>query len=232
MIALPLRGLIAVTTLTLLAACATTPQPAQIEPQAESTQSATPARSDSAGIAQARADSMRYPYTEADVRFMTNMVGHHSQAIVMSRLAPTHTTNETIRTLAGRIVNAQSDEIAIIDQWLRDRRRPVPEPSADGHSTSMHSAHHGTLAPGMLTPEQMEKLDAARGDEFDRLFLTFMIQHHRGAVAMVKELFSTYGAGQDEIVFKFASDVNVDQTTEIERMEQMLVNMMFEDPSE
>lgn len=201
----------------------------QPEPAATSGDAATTA--DSAGIAQARADSMRYPYTEADVQFMTNMVGHHAQAIAMSRWAPTHTDNKTIHTLAGRIINAQKDEIAIMQQWLRDRRRPVPEPFADGQGMSMHAMHHGTLAPGMLTPEQMQQLDAARGDEFDRLFLTFMIQHHRGAVAMVKELFSTYGAGQDVMVFKLASDVNVDQLTEIERMELMLVDLIFEDPS-
>jgi uncharacterized protein (DUF305 family) len=87
----------------------------------------------------------------------------------------------------------------------------------------MGGMEHVMLMPGMLTPEQMSQLDAARGPEFDRLFLTFMIQHHKGAVSMVQELFGTYGAGQDEIVFKFASDVNIDQTTEIARMEQMLI---------
>lgn len=184
-----------------------------------------------AGIAEARADSLRYPYTEADVQFMTSMIGHHSQAIAMSKWAPTHTTNQTIHTLAARIINAQVDEISIMQRWLRDRQRPAPEMSGEGHAMTMHSAHAGALAPGMLTPEQMQRLDEAQGAEFDRLFLTFMIQHHRGALTMVKELFGTYGAGQDEIVFKFASDVNVDQATEIERMEQMLVGMMFEDPS-
>jgi uncharacterized protein (DUF305 family) len=84
------------------------------------------------------------------------------------------------------------------------------------------------LMPGMLTPEQMKQLDAARGTEFDRLFLTFMIQHHKGAVAMVAQLFGTYGAGQDELTFKFASDVNVDQTTEIARMQRMLVAFAIE----
>lgn len=83
------------------------------------------------------------------------------------------------------------------------------------------------LMPGMLTDAQMKQLDAARGPEFDRLFLSLMIQHHRGAVTMVKELFDTYGAGQDELVFKFASDVNVDQTTEIARMEKMLIALTF-----
>lgn len=186
---------------------------------------------DSAAIAQARADSLRYPYTEADVRFMTGMIGHHAQAIAMAKWAPTHGASETIRTLAARIINAQVDEIATMQQWLRERRKPVPEPSPDGVTMTMHAAHNGALQPGMLTEAQMRQLDQARGAEFDRLFLTFMIQHHRGALAMVRELFGTYGAGQDEIVFKFASDVNVDQITEIERMEQMLMDLMFEEPS-
>jgi uncharacterized protein (DUF305 family) len=100
-----------------------------------------------------------------------------------------------------------------MQQWLRDRGRPVPQGDHAGH---------GHLMPGMLTEAQMKELDEARGPEFDRLLLTFMIQHHRGAVAMVKELFGTQGAAQDETVFKFASDVNVDQSTEIARMERML----------
>jgi len=90
---------------------------------------------------------------------------------------------------------------------------------------TMGGMEHVMLMPGMLTEAQMKELDAARGPEFDRLFLTYMIQHHRGAVSMVKELFDSYGAGQDEVVFKFASDVNVDQTTEIARMEKMLISM-------
>ena len=110
---------------------------------------------------------------------------------------------------------AQVDEIALMQQWLRDRGQPVPEP----HPTS-HGMHE--MMPGMLSAEQFAQLQAARGAEFDRLFLTLMIQHHRGAVAMVERLFGSYGAGQDETVFKFASDVNVDQTTEIARMERFV----------
>src|SRR6185436_18139514 len=128
-----------------------------------------------------------------------------------------------VQRLCARIVNAQSDEIKFVQQWLRDRRQPVPEPNPEGMKMMMGGAEHVMLMPGMLTPEQMRELDAARGSDFDRLFLTFMIQHHRGAVAMVKELLDTNGAGQDELVFKFASDVNVDQTTEINRMLQMLL---------
>lgn len=175
-------------------------------------------------IAKARADSARHPYTAADVHFMSAMIGHHAQAIVVAGMAPTHGASPSVRTLADRIINTQRDEIATMQQWLRDRRQPVPEARATGATmTMMHggSAHEMRM-PGMLTDAQLKQLDQARGAEFDRLFLTLMIQHHRGAVAMVKALFGSYGAGQDETVFKFASDVNVDQTTEIARMERML----------
>jgi uncharacterized protein (DUF305 family) len=129
----------------------------------------------------------------------------------------------SVRTLAERIINAQQDEIATMQHWLRDRQQPVPDAVATGMRMQMNGMEHEMLMPGMLTDAQMKELDAARGPEFDRLFLTDMIQHHRGAVTMVKQLFDSYGAGQDETVFKFASDVNVDQTTEIGRMQKMLV---------
>ena len=173
-------------------------------------------------IAKARVDSTRLPYTDADVEFMSHMIGHHAQAIAMSRWAPTHGASAAVLRLADRIINAQQDEIATMQRWLSDRLKPVPEANPNGMKMTMNGMTHMMLMPGMLTEEQMKQLDAARGPEFDRLFLTFMIQHHRGAVSMVKDLFGTYGAGQDETVFKFASDVNVDQTTEIARMEKML----------
>lgn len=180
---------------------------------------------DPAVIIQARTDSIRRLYTEADVRFMSHMIGHHAQAIDMARMAPTHGASPSILTLASRIINAQRDEIATMQQWLRDRQLPVPEARAAGMPMMMNGHMHEMPMPGMLTAEQMQQLDAARGEEFDRLFLTSMIQHHRGAVTMVKELFGSYGAGQDETVFKFASDVNVDQTTEIARMQKMLASI-------
>jgi uncharacterized protein (DUF305 family) len=173
---------------------------------------------DSLAIARARADSASHPYTEADIRFMTDMIGHHAQALVMAGWAPTHGASPSVRILCERIINAQQDEIATMQRWLGNRNQPVPQPEA----MLSHMAMHGMLMPGMLTDAQMKELDAARGPEFDRLFLTYMIQHHRGAVAMVQNLFGSYGAAQDETVFKFASDVNVDQTTEIARMEKML----------
>jgi uncharacterized protein (DUF305 family) len=192
-----------------------------------SVQSSARAQSDLAAIARARQDSLRRPYTAADVHFMSGMIGHHAQAIVMAGWAPTHGASTSVRTLCERIINAQTDEIATMQQWLRDRQLPVPEASAKGMKMVMDGVEHVMLMPGMLTEDQMKQLDAAKGKEFDRLFLTFMIQHHRGAVEMVKELFGSYGAAQDDLVFKFASDVQVDQTTEIARMQRMLVAINF-----
>jgi uncharacterized protein (DUF305 family) len=186
---------------------------------------ATAPRSSAAAIAQARADSVRHPYTEADVRFMSGMIGHHAQAIVMAHMAPTHGASPAVRRLAERIINAQQDEIGTMQRWLGDRLKPVPAANPAGMTHIMNGVEHVMLMPGMLTEAQMKQLDQARGAEFDRLFLLFMIQHHRGAVSMVKELFDSYGAGQDDTVFKFASDVNVDQSTEIARMEKMLVSI-------
>jgi len=176
----------------------------------------------------ARLDSARMRFTEADVRFMTGMIAHHAQALVMAELAATHTTTPAIRTLAARIINAQKDEIERMQQWLRERGQPVPEVHIETMTIHYadHAGHTGHEAhahmPGMLTDEQLRELAAAHGAEFDRLFLTYMIQHHRGAVQMVHELFATDGALQDEDVFRLASDVQVDQITEIARMEQML----------
>ncbi len=184
----------------------------------------------------ALADSVRHSYTQADVDFMTGMIHHHAQAIVMARWAPTHDASSSLRVLAARIINAQRDEIATMQRWLRDHNLPAPEPdTVADHDMSMHHGMamagdmHGTLMPGMLTPEQMHELDAARGREFDQLFLRFMIQHHTGALTMVDSLFATNGAAQDDLVFKIASDINADQTTEIERMRTMLVAMLAEE---
>ena len=190
-------------------------------------QPATVAPSSPAAIAQARADSARYPYTEADIHFMSGMIGHHAQAIVMARWAPSHGAAPAVRTLADRIINAQQDEIARMQTWLADRLQPVPEATPAGLKMKMNGVEHVMLMPGMLTEAQMRQLDQAKGPEFDRLFLIFMIQHHRGAVSMVEQLFGSHGAGQDLIVWKFASDVNIDQTTEIARMEKMLIDLVI-----
>ena len=173
-------------------------------------------------MARARADSVRHPYTAADVDFMSHMIGHHAQALVMAGWAPTHGANASVRTLAERIINAQQDEIATMQRWLGDRGKPVPEARPTGMKMMMNGVQHEMLMPGMLTEAQMKQLDQARGPEFDRLFLTFMIGHHQGAVTMVKQLLAVPAAGQDDDVFRFVADVNVDQTTEIDRMRSML----------
>jgi len=129
-----------------------------------------------------------------------------------------------VQTLASRIINAQQDEIATMQRWLRDRGQPSPELHETATGIMVHGAGHEHMhdMPGMISPERIRQLAEARGEAFDRLFLTFMIEHHRGAVTMVETLFATDGAGQDEEVFRFASDVQVDQATEVARMELML----------
>ena len=164
----------------------------------------------------ARSDSALMRVSEADVQFMTGMIGHHAQAVVMSALAPDAGASPQVQTLAARIINAQKDEIALMRRWLRDRGRWVPEVDDSGHMD--HVMH----MPGMLSPEQLVELGGARGPEFDRLFLAYMIQHHEGAVAMVQDLFEADGAALDDTSFKLASAIQVDQITEIVRMRSML----------
>ncbi len=173
-------------------------------------------------IYRARTDSARMHFSEADVRFMRGMIVHHAQAILMARLAPERTETRSIRTLAARIINAQQDEMAIMQQWLRDRDQPVPEVEIEGTELTVTGSPHPAHAPGMLTDEQIAALESARGFEFDRLFLHHMIQHHRGAVTMVDQLFAQDGAARGPMVFQLASDIHVDQNTEIARMESML----------
>ncbi len=171
----------------------------------------------------ARADSATMTVHEADARFMTGMIAHHAQALVMSHLAPENGASDEILVLTRRIINAQRDEIAVMQTWLRDRDLPAPAVDDEGR-VSMAQGHEMHMS-GMLTPDQLDELRAARDQEFDGLFLTFMIQHHNGAVSMVHELFGTDGAAQDDLVFKLASDIQVDQTTEVARMERMLAAM-------
>ena len=175
------------------------------------------------GVEQARRDSVRRPYTGADIAFMSGMIGHHAQAVKMAGWAESHSASRSLQIFCGRVAMAQTAEIGLMQAWLKDRNQPVPEADARGMKMNMGGGvEHFMMMPGMLTEAQMAQLDSARGLEFDRLFLTFMIQHHRGAITMVDTLFNTPGAGQDEIVFKFANDVQADQSTEIDRMEQML----------
>jgi uncharacterized protein (DUF305 family) len=170
-------------------------------------------------------DSVRHSATQADVDFMTGMIHHHAQAIVMSRWAPTHGARAEVQVLASRIINAQQDEIRTMQNWLRDHGRPVPDVSAEAAGMAM--SHNQHMA-GMLTKAQLEELDAAGGEQFDQLFLRGMIQHHSGAVDMVDSLFGSYGAAQNDQVYKIASDISADQTTEIERMRKMLSAIVAE----
>ena len=170
--------------------------------------------------------SAKTHFVKADVDFMTGMIGHHAQALIMSAMAPKNDAGPEILILTSRITNAQKDEIATMQNWLKDRGQEVPEVHIDGTMLMVHGGGDNAMhMPGMLTQEQLDELDMAHGADFDRLFLTYMIQHHQGAVSMVKELFSHDGAGQDELSFKVANDINVDQLTEIARMELMLKAM-------
>lgn len=163
-------------------------------------------------------------YTDADVRFMQGMIPHHAQALEMTALVRRHATTEAVRQMALRMEISQRDEIALMESWLRSRGEAVAmnagQAGPDGHTG--HTGHGPELMPGMLTPAQMEELRNARGVEFDRLFLRYMIQHHQGAIDMVSRLFMTSGAAQESSVFKFAEDVEVDQAMEIARMQSVL----------
>jgi uncharacterized protein (DUF305 family) len=171
--------------------------------------------------AAAAADLSHVGYTEADVQFMQGMISHHAQAVDMVALIPSRTRRDDMRLLGHRIDVSQADEIKMMQHWLQVRGRDVP----DVHAHHMHDAR---LMPGMLTPEEMERLAAATGEEFDRLFLEGMIKHHGGALTMVQDLFNTPGAGQEVEIFSFASDVDADQRMEIERMGGMLNTILKE----
>jgi len=183
-----------------------------------------------AGCASARSSGLhttppglgRLPYSDADVDFMAGMIPHHAQAVIMAGWAPSHGAREDVAILCERIVVGQRDEIAMMQEWLRDRGQTVPDATSTRHKMKMNGVEHDMLMPGMLTDEEMAALDRARGPEFDRLFLIGMIKHHQGAIDMVDVLFKAYGAAQDETVFKFASDVHADQSIEIDRMTEML----------
>jgi uncharacterized protein (DUF305 family) len=190
-------------------------------------------------------------WTEADVAFMQGMIHHHAQALEMTALIDERTTSEAIRQMGLRMEISQGDEIALMERWLRTRDQAVPEwrsmstlPAADpgsNHGAAHHpAAHDGAPTghaghdgagmalhdmPGMLSAEQMRALRAARGRDFDRLFLEFMIQHHEGALVMVRDLFRAPGAGQESRVFHFASEVDADQTIEIRRMRRLLATL-------
>ena len=161
------------------------------------------------------ADLSQVEYIGADIKFMQGMIGHHAQAVEMVAMIPTHTVRTELRLLGQRIDISQTDEIKMMQDWLRARGQQIPGLDA------MHM-HGATLMPGMLTEDEMTHLGQARNTEFDRLFLEGMIKHHEGALTMVRELFATPGAGQDVAIFSFASDVDADQRMEIDRMGAIL----------
>ena len=165
--------------------------------------------------AAAASDLSQVEYTGADIKFMQGMIGHHAQALEMVQLLKTRTQNEDMKRLALRIELSQDDEIRMMQGWLQTRGQQVPDRNA------MHM-HGATLMPGMLTPDEMKRLEEAKGAEFDRLFLEGMIKHHGGALTMVKALLETPGAAQESEVFAFASDVEADQRMEIDRMGALL----------
>jgi uncharacterized protein (DUF305 family) len=167
------------------------------------------------------------PRSQADADFMQGMIMHHAQAVEMTALIASHTDNKQLHSLGARISSSQSDEIKFMKRWLAARGEPVSMATSDMPGMDM-SHEKMPLMPGMLTPEQMDALRKAKGVGFDRLFLTGMIQHHNGALTMVKDLFDSAGAGQDAEIFNFATDVDNGQHAEIRIMQGMLEKEMLE----
>ena len=161
------------------------------------------------------------PRSQADVDFMQGMIMHHQQAVEMTALIPSHTDNKSLRSLGARISSSQSGEIKFMQRWLAARGEPISM-AMPGMPEMDRSGRPMALMPGMLTPEQMDALRKASGADFDHLFLTGMIQHHNGALIMVKDLFDTAGAGQDADLFNFATDADNTQRAEIKIMQFML----------
>lgn len=161
------------------------------------------------------------PISRADVDFMQGMIMHHSQAVEMTALIPSHTENKNVRAMGAKISSSQADEIRMMQRWLaaRGQATSMEMPGMPGMDMSGNAM---APMPGMLTPEQMAALKKARGTEFDRLFLSGMIQHHGGALVMVKDLFNSAGAGQDAEIFDFATDVDNSQRAEIKIMQKYL----------
>lgn len=171
------------------------------------------------------------PRSAKDVEFMQGMIMHHGQAVEMTALIAARTENKTVRLIGAKISQSQSDEINFMKRWLEARGEKTTMPMNETPETEMsempgmnHSQHQSTrpLMPGMLSPEQMEALENAKGAEFDRLFLSGMIQHHEGALEMVRKLFATAGAGQDAELFNFTTDVDTGQRAEIKIMRELL----------
>lgn len=185
----------------------------------------------SRSVSASEIDTSQLPFTDADIVFMQDMIGHHAQAVEMTDLVEGRTTNPVLLALAHRIAVSQDDEMELMQSWLRARDQDVPEihptlPDSDqphGHHGHESHAHEGM--PGMLTSDQMAALAASSGTDFDRMFLEFMIYHHTGALIMVDELLAEDRAGQETEIFNFASHVDSDQRAEILRMRRMLEDL-------
>ena len=170
-----------------------------------------------------RPDLVAFAYNKADVEFMQGMIPHHAQAVKMCTMAPTHAGKREVKLMCERMLVSQRDEIHMMRVWLIDRGQFVPPPDATHHKMTMPGGMaHDMLMPGMLSDEEMAKLDKARGADWDRMFLTAMIKHHQGAIKMVEDLLAAPGAAQGDDMYAFASDVFADQTAEIERMQKLL----------
>lgn len=185
-------------------------------------QPGAPGQSGKTVAANQASDLSKVQATEADVKFMQGMIHHHAQALDMVALLEKNTNSDDMRKLGERIKISQRDEIGMMQRWLRARGQEAPDPHAMHMPGMLGMDHDRVMMPGMLTQEDMEHLAALNGVQFDRAFLAGMIKHHGGALTMVKELFATPGAGQESVIFAFASDVEADQQMEIDRMNGML----------
>ena len=161
-------------------------------------------------------------YSPADVMFMQHMIIHHRQAVEMAALVKDRTNREELVALAGRIDASQADEMEFMTKWLGDRGEPV-EMKMMNHSG--HSGHQAKPMSGMASADDMKRLAAAKGGDFDRLFLELMLAHHEGALTMVKDLLEQPGSAYDPLMFEFTNDVTTDQTAEIERMNALLASL-------
>lgn len=185
----------------------------------------------SVGQAAATKTATAKDYTTADVVFMQGMIGHHAQAVVMGKMAVSHGASANVALFCKKVIISQRDEIGLMQTWLTDRGEKAPDPEAmashemAGHDMAGMTTDDHAMMPGMLTPAKLAQLDKARGTAWDRLFLTFMIQHHEGALVMVKTLFDAPGGGQGPEIFGYATGVDADQRGEMERMQKMLMAM-------
>lgn len=204
-----------------LAACGSAP----VQQQVPIVQPGAPGQPSTTVSAATAADESHVGYTDADVAFMQGMIHHHAQALDMVDLLNRNTQSDEMRQLGKRISLSQTDEIKMMQAWLRARGKDVPDPRAQEMTDMPGMSMDKVIMPGMLTADQMKHLAELKGPAFDKTFLQDMIQHHRGALTMVKDLLATPGAGQDADIFNFAANVEADQSAEIERMTDMLAAM-------